>query len=103
MMVKYPVIRRNGLGNPNVDTLIEWKKCEGCGATHLDDEDCEYGCVRCECCKFMTSLSFLNETLLLEADSEICNECAKAFLNEMNEYRAPSESLSIMGDYKGRV
>ena len=77
----------------------EVETCEACGAIYIDDDGCPNYCLECEACKRMTKLDDLDDTLLIEAQAEICWKCADVFLEEVARYKAKR----VMGDHKGRT
>ena len=110
---------------PYKGKIVEAVYCEACGAVHLDDEGgCPNYCLECEACKRMTKLQDLDPTLLIEAQAEICHDCADEFLEEISNYKskypkredlgltefgeAETDELylstgMVMGDHKGRT
>jgi len=96
--------------------------CPACKAVYIDGDGCPNYCLECEACKEMTKLDDLDPTLLMEAQAEICNDCADDFLEEISNYESKypnREDLGlgefktkdelylstgmVMGDYKGRT
>ena len=90
------------MGYSEYDKYHEVLICPASKAVYIDGDGCPNYCLECEACKEMTKLDDLDPTLLIEAQAEICNDCADDFLEELAIYKRKYPVTVAVGEYPNR-